>query len=1132
MTGLLHCHTIWRTADFSKCFFRDYIQTLFPALIGLISLSLLAATIAYHLLHSRSADYNRIDDLSQSSDESEGTEPGIFARVGAISTNFKVKEYFPKPRFEVARKAIEIFSAVALVVVHIVSALFSKHRTANIVQGIFWIYTATLISIKNFRVLSPTWTRTFFLHVVLIVSCSWPLAFAELRSVAVNRVSQFMFVSEVCNFVLVSVLLVLVFTTRISEQPYRTKSAKGLPPTQEPLASLFSRAGFTWVDPIIWKGFFEAHNMGNVWDLHEDDYAHTVLGAFTAAKEASSLTWKLLRHFKGMLLVQGAWAFMYSIFTFVPTLLLKQILEYLEDPTDTPRELAWLFCVGLLLGSIFSTIGNGQALFIGRRISIKLRAIIIGEVYAKALRRKDVSAAGESDDKDNSQANNGQIINLMAIDAFKVSEICAYLHYLVASVPVELVIAIALLYGILGWSALAGIVAMIILLPWNYWMSRQFSKIQEDLMKTTDIRINRMNELLNSIRIIKYFAWESSFMKDIDECRANELKQLRRRYFMLCLASLSWNASPVLITLLTFVTYTKLAGKDLTASVAFTSLSLFNVLRAPLDQLADMITNVLQSKVSVDRVAAFLAEEETLKYDHLFKKTKSADAPKVGFVDGTFTWASRQELSKDPNQSAFQVRDLDVNFPVGELSVVTGPTGSGKTSLLMALLGEMTPIKGDAFLPGARNREDAAVLPGTELTDSVAYCAQSAWLLNDSIRNNILFASEFDEKRYDAVIKACALARDLEILEHGDATEIGEKGSVFYTLKSKVFAHPNRITLSGGQKQRVSLARALYSRARHLLLDDCLSAVDSHTAKWIFENALTGSLVDDRTRILVTHNVSLCLPSAAHVVMLANGRITDQGTPHELLERSALGHDDEALKNAVSASASRANSRAPSRISSRVQISQIVEEQEGPAVVDALETKKRETREGAPNLVQEESRAEGSVSLKVYGSYFKSLGGPIFWVLMALAFLCQQALNVLQTYWIREWARSYQTKGVVVATLPVHGGSSSSASVTFFFPESLSAMSGLLVQDTESMSLVKNLKNLKHNSHNSDLNYYLGIYALLAFLYCVAIFFRVVIVSLGSIHASQVLHSKLLDKVLHSKIRFFDATPLGRIVNR
>lgn len=333
--------------------------------------------------------------------------------------------------------------------------------------------------------------------------------------------------------------------------------------------------------------------------------------------------------------------------------------------------------------------------------------------------------------------------------------------------------------------------------------------------------------------------------------------------------------------------------------------------------------------------------------------------------------------------------------------------------------------------------------------------------------------------------------------------------------------------MSGGQKQRVSLARALYSRARHLLLDDCLSAVDSHTAKWIFEEALTGPIVQDRTRILVTHNISLCLPSAAHVVLLDNGRVSAQGLPQALIDQGALGHDDDALINAVSLANSRVNSRVPSRVPSKTRISDIVEEQEGAAKMDAAELKKKEAREASANLTQEETRAKGSVKWQVYGAYTSSLGGLIFWLLIVAAFICQQGFNILQTYWIREWSMSYSTKDVLSALYyGTPKTSLTSKPAAFFLPNTINAAVDFTFQSSSPSAMIESVKK------NSDLNYYLGVYALIALAYCVVTFFRIIVVSLGSLRASRVLHEKLLHKVVYSKMRFFDSTPMGRIMNR
>ncbi|KAF5098737.1 hypothetical protein D0Z00_001896 [Geotrichum galactomycetum] len=295
-------------------------------------------------------------------------------------------------------------------------------------------------------------------------------------------------------------------------------------------------------------------------------------------------------------------------------------------------------------------------------------------------------------------------------------------------------------------------------------------------------------------------------------------------------------------------------------------------MKGTLDHLADILNDLLQSGVSIDRVSKFLNEAETSKYNQLKSTFVDSTAPDVGFKDASFSWESAN--SGVSSTTDFKLYDLNVSFKTGKLNIVIGPTGSGKTSLLLALLGEMELIKGNVYLPTAFSRKGSGVkIDQNGLAESVAYCAQQAWLLNDTVKNNILFGSEFNEERYNAVIYACALNKDIEIWEAGDATEIGEKG----------------IALSGGQKQRVSLARAIYSNSKHLLLDDCLSAVDSHTGIWIYKNCITGPLCFGRTIILVSHNVALTITQASFVVALNNGRVAGQGSVSEIAAAGLLG---------------------------------------------------------------------------------------------------------------------------------------------------------------------------------------------------------------------------------------------------
>ncbi|KAI7081589.1 bile acid-transporting ATPase, partial [Hortaea werneckii] len=361
------------------------------------------------------------------------------------------------------------------------------------------------------------------------------------------------------------------------------------------------------------------------------------------------LAFHLLKYFKRGLITQALWASISGVVTFVPTLLLKVILQYVEDPASTPRNAAWFYVILLFVSGVVNALSSGQALWVGRKVCIRLRAIIIGEIYAKALRRRAAAGAdkvlgqgekkdekeekegllkkimsfgrkkksdkgksdGNAQEADDSQVTSGAIINLMAVDSFKVAEVSAYLHFLWAETPVQFVLAIVLLYQILGYSSIAGIGTMGLLLPINMWISKQFATVQKQILAATDARIHTTNEVLTNIRIIKYFAWEQRFLGGVEEKRRTELRYLRNRYIIWATAATIWSGAPVLITFLTFLVYTVVEKKDLIPSIAFTALSLFSLLRIPLDQLADMVAHVQESKVSVDRVEEYLNEPET-----------------------------------------------------------------------------------------------------------------------------------------------------------------------------------------------------------------------------------------------------------------------------------------------------------------------------------------------------------------------------------------------------------------------------------------------------------------------------------------------------------------------------------------
>ena len=1078
-------------------------------------------------------------------------------------------------------------------------SITADQREASIAGLAVWSYILLLAILR--LCLSATkrpaphvnlWSHTAYLY-----GTQWLLELLLFRSAIIHPGDHFVRDLIIAQFALSSLLFVIALFSRKGNKAVVLEFEKDMEPSHEPMASVISLATFAWADAIVWSGYKKTLELGDVWNVNIEDKAAYVLSHFRQMKKTNSLAVRLLWFFKTKLLVQGAWAMLGSVCLFLPTLLLKLILEYLEDPSSTPTNAAWLYVILLFFNGTIMAVANGQGLWIGRKISIHLRAIIVGEIYSKALRRKAAASAesavgkkpakneelsfverlscfgrkkrsakrssrdrSDSAPKDNQakaekvadvQANNGKIINLMSIDSFKVADICAYLHFLWAAVPVQLAMAITLLYRILGLSSLAGIAMMVLLLPLNLYIAKSFSRAQKVIMASTDARIHSTNEVLQNIRIIKYFAWERRFADNVNEKRRVELKAIRKRYILWSLAATVWSAVPIIITFVSFFIYTVIERKPLLPSIAFPALSTFALLRIPLDQLADMVAHVQDSKVSVDRVDQFLNEEDTEKYLQLQKSKQLGNGEtRIALEDATLTWGSKADSNGLDNLDAFQLISIDADFHIGRLNIIAGPTGSGKTSLLMALLGEMKLLKGSVRIPGGSIRQELRPDPLTGLTESVAYCAQQAWLVNDTIKENILFASQFNQQRYEAVLAAYALDHHLEILHAGDKTLVGEKG----------------IALSGGQKQRISLARALYCNSKHLLLDDCLSAVDSHTAKHIFQVAITGDLMLSRTCILVTHNVTLTVPHASYVVVLKNGKVSAQGTPEDVSKSGVLGEELRPRPE------SRGQSVAPSRVASNLEDQITKGSKKADSATGHANGSTRKSDKPVKDVVDTriETKAVGSVKLTTITTYLKSMGPWYFWIIAAFGFVATQVGSVATNVWIRQWANAYHTSGfnpTVVSFPSIAMAHTTTATRVLPNPQyswwsnyyQIAAMQPGLgglpggfpglsrsiinwpASRLPSPTIRPNAIMVQQSTSgllsgfaqpDVDVGYYLGIYALLGFVYVLICLSRELVLFWGSLHASRKIHESLLNAILRAKFRFFDSTPLGQLMNR
>ncbi|KAJ5992478.1 hypothetical protein N7451_008202 [Penicillium sp. IBT 35674x] len=1145
---------VWAVDDLSRCFQRNTLQVTLPLAACIVSLLLIVTRLAYrYVVSSKGVAYKVLSNDASEHEAPNGPEPEsesdpmLFQAAQSELEHLKLE--VDRPRGEILVVALEIAALVGQVALYVVilsTGGWGRHGTMPAIAGLVsWGYILFLVLVRLLlSTMDISSAPRLWNHTAALYGLQWLFNIMVFRSAVIHPLSKNALILSSIGFALSTMLLLIALTTRRGNKPVLVEHEDGLEPPRHPMASLLSLATYSWLDPLIMKGYRQPLDINDVWNLTPQQKAAAVVTDFRKRQMKGSLAWKLIRYFFGTILKQGLWTIFANLFVFVPSLLLKAILEYVEDPRSTTPNAAWLYAILLFCSAIVQGVADGQALFIGRKMGVKIRAIIIGEIYAKALRRKagastDVARArgtqgrqekknrifsfgqkkksADENDAENgakpaskveeaaSQANVGTIINLMAIDSFKVSEVGAYLHFLWASVPVQIGMAIFLLYKIMGYSSFAGIVLMALMLPVNLFIARQFNRVQNQILKGTDARIHATNEVLQNIRIIKYFAWEQRFQDIVNDKRRAELKSLRRRYILWSCAATVWYGTPILITFLSFFLYTVVEKKQLVPSIAFPALSMFSLLRVPLDQLADMVAHVQESKVSLDRVDEYLNEEETEKYDQL--RDSLLDGPtRIGLEKATLTWGTskpspqQSSSSSENGADAFRLINVDVDFPLGRLSIIAGPTGSGKTSLLMALLGEMRLIEGRVHLPGGMaNRADLPVDPETGLIDSIAYCAQEAWLVNDTVKENIIFASPPDEKRYRAVLKACALERDIAILDAGDQTLVGEKG----------------ISLSGGQKQRISLARAIYSSARHLLLDDCLSAVDSHTAKHIFRQALTGPLMINRTCVLVTHNVSLTVPQAEHVVVLDNGKISAQGRPDDVAATGALG--DEFLK---SRPASRASSRGLSRVPSVIDL----EDETTAANGSTNGTADKSQKDG--QTVLKESMATGSVKWSTVTMYLGSMGSWYYWIMAVVVFCLQQLGSVSTNLWIRQWANAYQTSSVGPKVDAGTYAAVAHLKPPTFNVGSVSKMSTYVPPQISS--------SISPTTPDGDVNvmFYLVVYALLGIGYILISLSREAVLFWGSLHASWKIHDRLLKTVMHAKFRFFDSTPLGQLMNR
>ncbi|XP_015591556.1 multidrug resistance-associated protein 1 isoform X6 [Cephus cinctus] len=872
----------------------------------------------------------------------------------------------------------------------------------------------------------------------------------------------------------------------------------------EQSASFPSRIFFAWFDPLAWKGFKKPLETTDLWSMNPEDTAREIVPRFdkywnenlrksqnvqgakasfrkssgevdfdsSRKKKVASILLPLCKAFGPTFIFGVLLKLSQDVMTFLSPQILKLLINFVS--ANEPMWKGYLYAVLLFLTATIQTLVLSQYFNRMFLVGLRIRTALIAAIYRKALRMSNAARK---------ESTVGEIVNLMSVDAQRFMDLTAYIN-MIWSAPLQIALALYFLWDILGPSVLAGLAVMIILIPVNAFIASKVKTLQIRQMKNKDERVKLMNEVLNGIKVLKLYAWEPSFEQQILKIRNKELQVLKEAAYLNAGTSFIWSCAPFLVSLVSFATFVFIDEKNvLDSTTAFVSLSLFNILRFPLSMLPMMITNIIQAAVSVKRINKFMNTEEL---DPNNVQHDSSEMYPVVIENGNFTWDS-------DNAEKPVLRNINIQVKQGQLVALVGSVGSGKSSLVSALLGEMDKLSGRVNTKG-----------------SIAYVSQQAWIQNATLQDNILFGKPLDKTLYNRVVEACALGPDLKMLPAGDQTEIGEKG----------------INLSGGQKQRVSLARAVYHDADMYFLDDPLSAVDSHVGKHIFENVIGPSgLLKKKTRILVTHGITY-LPEVDNIIVLKDGEITESGTYKQLLEKKGafaeflvqhlqevgnLAVDDaseseldeikQQLESTIGADELQQKlSRARSRISESHSESGSINEKRSlngslrrKYSTDSQHsesfTRTNSIREKEPlhlkvgeKLIEVEKTETGSVKWHVYKHYLMSIGWflSISTIVMNAIF---QGFSIGSNVWLSIWSNDNTT-----------------------------VIDGKVDEAKRDM--------------------YLGVYGALGFGQASFVMIAQLLMVVGCLRSSNILHSGLLFGILRSPIGFFDITPSGRILNR
>lgn len=859
------------------------------------------------------------------------------------------------------------------------------------------------------------------------------------------------------------IALAMFFVEWAVPKPLSPQMALARQMRQSPLenADIFSRLTFQWMGPLMRQGYDhylteedmpplpKGYGAGDSYDDLENEW-----------DKKPNLLWAVWKAFGGPFMIGGFFKFIQDILAFAQPrllgLLIKFVQDYKEKPEDNPLSKGLVLAFAMFAVSIIQTAALHQYFQRAFDTGMKIKAGLTAAIYRKSLK-------AATRDK-----STGDVVNLMSVDTQRLQDVTQY-GQIIWSGPFQIILCLLSLHDLVGNSMWAGVATLLIMIPINAWIAKKQKTLQQAQMKYKDHRTRLTSEILTNMKSLKLYGWEIPFIGRLNRVRNDEeLENLKRLGKFSALASFPWQCAPFLVSCTTFAVFVKISDKPLSTDIVFPALALFNLLGFPLAVIPMVITAMIEASVAINRLESYLKAPE-LQSDAVTRLPRAVERGENDILlkGCTFLW------ERTP-QYKVALDNISLQTFKGDLACIVGKVGAGKSSMLQAILGDLYRECGTAQIKGR-----------------VAYVAQVPWIMNATVKDNILFGSKYDEYFYEQTIKACALVDDLAILPDGDQTQVGEKG----------------ISLSGGQKARLSLARAVYARADVYLLDDPLSAVDEHVGRHIIDNVLGDSgLLATKTKVLATNSINV-LSHADSIMMLSEGKIVETGKYVDVMaakgpifkllnEFGRKKQDSDTLRddssNAASVAASASGS--PDGPSSSSSIVSIRDDNTAGSIVKRrgsshtlrrsstasfrlpsfnVDSDERKSKHNKENMEQ------GKVKWSVYVEYAKA--SNIRYVILFMSFLVlAMALTTAGNVWLKHWSEV----------------------------------------------------NTEYDG-NPHIAFYLGIYLCLGLGASFVTVIQTFIMWMCCIvESAKKLHHDMLISVVRAPMSFFETTPLGRIINR